>query len=93
MSERDKLTVTFRATVAAVVLLAVYVGAYLWMVKPIPYNILAFAPPDLPRGHSHVVYLAGPDGRYLEDQKFWSTVFAPANALDRKLRPGKWRER
>jgi len=76
-------------TIAVICFLAasVYVGAYLCMVQPVHYSGMAFLTIGAADWKPWTVatYPAAPGS-----QKFWERVFAPANAIDRKLRPAKW---
>jgi hypothetical protein len=66
---------------------SVYVGTYLYMVQPVVYSGMSFMTMGAADWKPWTVatYPAAPGS-----QKFWERVFAPANAIDRKLRPAKW---
>lgn len=81
-NERKQPGILFSATVLTIVIFGAYVTAYLAMVKPEAMGVSGVGPWEIPPDYT------GRKGN--RGQAFWSKVFAPAHAVDRKLRPDKW---
>ncbi len=94
MTSRDKPgMVLWSAIVTVVLLLAVggYVAGYLWMVQAeSPERWYGYTGDVIPvrADYSGKSPFGGVAPR---DQVFWERVFAPAHAVDRRIRPGVWR--
>jgi len=88
MDEHKKPTIGFWFTVvaAALVPLAMYVGAYLVLVEPRTYAIGGSAGYDF----FTVANYRWPGSDETIDSEFVATIFSPVNALDRRVRIKTW---
>ncbi len=94
MDDSKKPGVAFWSTVTTVavfVAVAGYVAGYLWMVHAeSPKRWYGYTGDVIPvrADYSGKSPFGGVAPR---DQVFWERVFAPAHAVDRRIRPGIWR--
>ncbi len=77
------------ALIVLMVLLTLYVGAYCWMVVPLPlYGLSGSA---LPASQAIVVPIYDPPFFPLQGAGGWiGSILAPVHSLDRRIRPHVW---
>jgi hypothetical protein len=86
MTDRKKPGLAFWATALVVVLLvplAIYLGAYAWLVEP---TFLADS-----ASLSWVQFTRHPRYPRLGGSPVWEEFFGPANWVDRRIRPEAWK--
>lgn len=90
VERRKNRSMACAAVILAAVLLVSYVGAYILFLSPVTESIAdgTGAIHNITTAH----YRWPITHHYLESQ-FWRSLFAPANQLDRKVRPEKWEPR
>jgi hypothetical protein len=90
-SDRKKPGVAFWATVgltiALLVALCFYVGAYAWMVRPVPVALDVCLPAERVDPDYTGASLSTTGHR---DQEFWMKFFGPVHRIDRLIRRETW---